>query len=854
MENKDMLAVIKKNTAEEIEPMLPVAPGQSQTNQSAPGTVSAQPSPERQALISSLASVEKIEDYLASPGAHLSMEELKQLKLWLCWRLEDKVDKSTGEVKSTKVPCDAKGKIGATRGYFKRWMTYEKAVKVAKERGYQGVGFVIPKGMFFVDIDHHAPSDPFAADRLERFSATYAELSQSGSGIHIYGLCDFSRIPNDNGKWPERYYKKNSRNNIEVYVGGYTDRYAVCTCNSLNGCEFTNRTDALLKTLDMDMVRATAADGSSLPEIHREWDIEALIEKMENAKNGEKFQKLFQNKDISDYGSESEADAALAAMIAFWVGNDPETIMQIIEQSALYDDKWQRQDYQKSTIAAGIRACNGTFHKDVMPKERPPFVYEDKNGNERVSAAKLAIYAREHMHYFIVRDSGLTGDLLYVYKDGAYRVYSERMFQGAIKQFIIDYDPFLVRMTDVREAFANLTTDLQSIRYDELDDNEDIINFQNGLLHLPTMKLLPHTPEVRSTIQLPCKWVPPVLRPDGSWQLLPAPNYEKFMSDLTDGDSGKIQLSEEFSGVTISNVRGYRFKKAIFYLGDGDTGKSQLKKLVEMLLGKGHFTGIDLKELEARFGTGNIYGKRLAGSSDMSYMSISELKIFKRCTGGDSIFAEFKGMQGFEFTYGGMLWFCMNRLPKFGGDDGEWVYDRIMIIKCGSRIPKEKQDKHILEKMYAEREAIVQRFVLALKGVIANGYNFTESAAVLTERESYKQENNNAVKFWIECMEPIPAASRDEYTTTKIYKMYRTWCTTFRNGFSKGIDEFDSDIASHLGVPRKDLYQRGGAGTHYAGWRFKQDVRGSIARCEWSSFGLLDSDAADGMMDARRIG
>ena len=76
-------------------------------------------------------------------------------------------------------------------------------------------------------------------------------------------------------------------------------------------------------------------------------------------------------------------------------------------------------------------------------------------------------------------------------------------------------------------------------------------------------------------------------------------------------------------------------KKALFLVGDGDTGKSQLKSLVERLLGKGNFIGIDLKEIEARFGTGAIYGTRLAGSSDMSFLSVDELKTFKKITGGD---------------------------------------------------------------------------------------------------------------------------------------------------------------------------------------------------------------------------
>ena len=105
------------------------------------------------------------------------------------------------------------------------------------------------------------------------------------------------------------------------------------------------------------------------------------------------------------------------------------------------------------------------------------------------------------------------------------------------------------------------------------------------------------------------------------------------------------QLLMEFIGVCISNVKGWRMKKALFLVGQGDTGKSQLKSLVERLLGRGNFVGIDLKEIESRFGT------RLAGSSDMSFLSVDELKTFKKMTGGDSLFAEFKGQQAFEFIF-----------------------------------------------------------------------------------------------------------------------------------------------------------------------------------------------------------
>ena len=58
------------------------------------------------------------------------------------------------------------------------------------------------------------------------------------------------------------------------------------------------------------------------------------------------------------------------------------------------------------------------------------------------------------------------------------------------------------------KGFHLLLTDNFFVSEEELNTDEDIINFQNGLLRLSDMTLLPHTPELITTIQLPCDWPP----------------------------------------------------------------------------------------------------------------------------------------------------------------------------------------------------------------------------------------------------------------------------------------------------------------------------------------------------------
>ena len=368
--------------------------------------------------------------------------------------------------------------------------------------------------------------------------------------------------------------------------------------------------------------------------------------------------------------------------------------------------------------------------------------------------------------------------------------------KGYIKKFITDYDESFLQMKHVDEVYKQINTDLNILNSTLLKQDENIINFQNGILNLDTMELQPHSPDILSTIQIPCNW---------NGADAPTPVFDSFMDSFTEGREEVRKLLLQFMGVCISNIKGWRLKKALFLIGEGDTGKSQLKGLTERLLGAGNHIGIDLDRIEARFGTSAIYGKRLAGSSDMKFLTIKELEVFKQCTGGDALFAEFKGLSAFHFIYDGLLWFCANRAPKFGGDQGDWVYDRMMIINCHNVIPVEKRDRKLLDKLYAEREGIVYKAVMALKEVIANGYRFDEPDVVKANRHAYKLQNNSVLYFFEECMQERPKPGsvprNDRFTVNRVYDAYRNWCNQECDGYSSKFSEFKKLYGEYCGKP-----------------------------------------------------
>ena len=387
----------------------------------------------------------------------MTVDELKDKNLWFLWSA-----KPGKNGKVTKVPFAANGGATGTDDAHKgTWVSFDDAESARNQFRASGLGLKIPKGFFLLDIDHKDISDPFVQLMLSRFSS-YAEVSPSGKGIHIIGQCDITKLPvhfDDRRKrlvLDSEYYQKRSDIGLELYIGDITNRYGTFTGNTINSLPIADCTQAVLTTLDKEMRKKPKAKYSAKRDGDRA--VFDIVYDLRKQKNGDKFIRLYDKGDFSEYGSQSEADAALCALIAFRTGADPDAIDEVFRSSALYRSKWERDDYRENTINAGISACNGVFHRSKM--EHPDFIkFNEQTGEPYVSVPLLAKYVREHLQYILVRDNGKQGLLKYVYEGGCYRLYADNMLLGIIKKYIADYDEELVKMsTGMRiSEFCGLT-------------------------------------------------------------------------------------------------------------------------------------------------------------------------------------------------------------------------------------------------------------------------------------------------------------------------------------------------------------------------------------------------------------
>lgn len=412
---------------------------------------------------------------------------------------------------------------------------------------------------------------------------------------------------------------------------------------------------------------------------------------------------------------------------------------------------------------------------DVQGEDR--WIISSKDGSKKVVPSELAEHIKKDLRYYFVRSGGSDKPFIYVYWEGVYKNMSENEFKAIIKKYI----PYnLVKMRDVNEVYLNLQADFKNIDHELFNTDENIINFKDGILDLTTMELKPHSPEILSTIQIPANYK------DVEKSPATCPVFDKYMMHLVDGSIEKYDILMQYLGLCISNVYGYRTKKALFLVGKGNTGKSQIKKIVEKIVGNDNISTTDLQQLNERFGTSSIYQKRVSGCNDMSYQRVADMSTFKSLTGGDQIMFEFKGRTPFFGTHKGVLWFNCNEMPLFGGDKGDWVYERILPIYCGKPVPENERDPHLFEKMWKEKDTIIRIALCYLIDLRNHDFKFEVPEDSVRKLESYKTRNNTLLSFIDECCE-VNFDSNFAGRTTKadFKKIYYRWCDVNNAGKGK---------------------------------------------------------------------
>lgn len=368
----------------------------------------------------------------------------------------------------------------------------------------------------------------------------------------------------------------------------------------------------------------------------------------------------------------------------------------------------------------------------------------------------FAEYLRDKYHIVIINDN------LHLYEDGTY--YSGLRL---IEKCMVTEIPKL-RDTQRREVMKYLNLICPEVKAAD----EKFIAFKNGVYDLDTGELQPLSPEFIITNKIPWDYNPEAY----------SEVCDRVLNQLACGDQQIRALLEECVGSCLYRSNTLGGGKAFILTGAKSNGKSTYLNMVQHLLGVSNISALDLGEIGGeRFSTAMLFGKLANVGDDISdnFLQGKEVAIFKKIVTGNTIKAEQKGQDPFNFNPYCKLLFSANDIPRMRDKTGA-VLRRLVIIPFNAefkdKLPDGSKnpdfDPDIGKKLTAQEsiEYLLRLAVDALKRVKAQR-GFTESVKVEQQMQEYNEENNPILGFIHEQEGQI-----ENQSTGAVYERYKLYC------------------------------------------------------------------------------
>ena len=775
-------------------------------------------------------------------------DKLRSAGRFCLWKREERGGRST------KVPYTVTG-MRASVSHPEDFVTYKDARAVLDRRPdkFSGLGVGLFGDLVGIDIDHCIGPDgqltPLAAEVIDQIGS-YAERSPSNTGVHI--LCLAPGL--DYG--PE-YLAKNSTIGLEIYVAGQTSRYLTFTGERLNDLDLApDCSAAVLEIAEKYMRRAGKADAPAArvvdftdyddPTTAALNDAEVLA-RARSAKNAEKFDRLFRGEWEGDYGSQSEADQALANILAFYTQGNAAQCERLFRKSGLMRDKFDQpgsyhgaDSYGRGTIAKAIRDSKEFWSPDyrapsveITPDVERALAFLHEN-----DAAHNPRYSRDDIGGgYLLADflkptaRPLTGSKgVWMRYDGTRWLDDKEGVAAekgakALSKALITYTndlPEAERATwmkwaarwttrNQRSVFINDARSVYPVSRAEFDTDPMLLNCLNGTLDLNTMELRPHDPDDRLTQIAGAEY-----DEDAA-----APLWENTLSAVLP-DADTRDFFRRWSGYCMTGSTAEE-TLVILYGRTSRNGKSTLAEAIAGVLGDYAAAAPPavISETARHDSRGpsedvaRLRGKRLVTISEPSQTMVFDAALLKTLTGGDTVSCRFLYEASFEFRPAFKFVVNTNYLPRVN-DLTLFRSGRLMVIPFGQRFVGANQDRTLKVKLAAPlvRSAILNWLVRGLLEYQRHGLQ--PSAEMHDALKDYEANSDKVGRFIAERLVPT---SGHRVAVAVVYDTYRDWCVD--NGCNaEALVRFKEILRDHgLKIDRARPSAGGGATTVLCGFK-----------------------------------
>lgn len=438
-------------------------------------------------------------------------------------------------------------------------------------------------------------------------------------------------------------------------------------------------------------------------------------------------------------------------------------------------------DFSVDETREAIRILNKYVFKEPLADEELDVILRDEAFQKPVFFMgstflfdKFAVYMKNQAHIIKI--------------NGQLHIYQEGVYMNGYKQIeteMIQHIPNL-KKTQRKEVIDYM----ELICEERTQADARYIAFNNGILDIVTLELLPFSSEMVITNKIP-------------W------NYDTAAySELADKTLNKLSCGDKVIRALLEECIGYCFYrrnelgKAFILTGDKSNGKSTFLDCVKAILGEHNISALDLKELGDRFTTSMMFGKLANIGDDIGddFLQGSQVSIFKKVVTGNRIKAERKGQDPFEFNPFIKLLFSANDIPRMKDKTGA-VLRRLVIIPFNATFTRAdpEYNPYIKYELIEQGsiEYMIQLGVAGLTRIIEN-QGFTKSEQVQQQLDEYETENNPIIAFIAE----VGVEGIENQLTSDVFKRYQLFCSDNNMNPMSNI-VFSKQINKRLGMEVK---------------------------------------------------
>ena len=737
-------------------------------------------------------------------------EEMKSKSNWVCHK--------------NKVPVSANGTGNASCSDTSTWTDFETAVAYA-EANDLGLGYQLmtQDDIVGIDIDHCYVNGKIKDTKIMEIltiANSYMEFSPSKTGIHIFVK----------GVWNVQNNRHRTTINdnigIEVYAGS---RYFTVTGNKLSDApSVINEAQGVLDYIAKEFFTEQGVPSVVTHNVQQD-SSQQLNEAMltvirEELLKNPSFASLW-NGERTNSDESSNDFALICALLRIFDGDKDQARLAFLASDyvATKDDKhlkklFERDDYLERTFEV---AASAVENGDKLPSDYALLQYLDNDaGNAdkflHLFGNNIRFCVREKQWY-VYSDNHWHAD-----EDGEIKVLQEQLYS----RFMVvarKYDRERMGAAEKLGNYAKRNSMLQAaevkctIHSNEFDKHNHFLTASNGVIDLRNGKLLEFNPKYLLRQRTEVRYNPDAPEPT---------RFLKFIEEIFCGNQALVEYCLRLLGYFITGES----REQTFYIfhGQGANGKSVLVNLLRkmfkditaflaqdsLLMRNTSTTNPSL--YEARF-------SRLCFINETNRRDALNTALIKALSGGDitAVRTLYKGHVDLEPHF--KMVFVTNHLPNVDWSDSA-ILRRVRVIPFSRIFKRSEQDNNLTEKLYAEREGILNLLVKQAVLYYQQGIPI-EPECMEAIINQIRREDDSVYAFFNEVLEQT-YENKDRIQARPLFTRYLEYCTKESLCGASEI-AFAQKMASY-GV---DSLKTGGC-KNYTGIRYREvdnDGKDSVA-------------------------